>query len=82
MSDLKFALRRLRQNSGLIAAVMLTIGLCFGANLLISAVINSVLLRHFPFPIPDQLVVIFNSSSNSNVAQEPQLQITTGKSKI
>jgi hypothetical protein len=54
------ALRQLLKNPGFIAVGVLTFALCIGANLAIFAVINSVLLRHLPFPDPDQLATMFS----------------------
>jgi hypothetical protein len=53
------------KNSGITSAVLLTIALCFGVTLLICAVAKSVLLRHFPFPTPDQLQTMFDPRPKS-----------------
>jgi hypothetical protein len=63
MRDLKLTVRKITKNSGVISAVLLTIALCFGVTLLICAVAKSVLLRHFPFPTPDQLQTMFDPRS-------------------
>jgi len=60
MNDLKFPFRQLFKNPGFAAVAVLTLALCLGANLAIFAVIDSVLLRKFPFPTPDQLATMFN----------------------
>ena len=66
MKDLKYAFFPVGNNSGLITAALLTIALCFGANLLISSVARSMLLRDFPFLTPDQLTTMFIDCPNSN----------------
>ncbi|MGH7969999.1 MAG: ABC transporter permease, partial [Limisphaerales bacterium] len=60
MNDLKFAFRQLTRNPGFTAVVVLTLGICLGANLTIFAVIDAVLLRPLPFPKSDRLVTMFN----------------------
>jgi hypothetical protein len=82
MRDLKFAFRKVRNNSGLIAAALLTVSLWFAVGCLIPAIINSVLLRHFPFPTPDQLATMFSTPPSTNVAEGQQEQIPNRKSKI
>jgi hypothetical protein len=62
MNDLKFAFRQLLKNPGV---AVLTLALCLGANLAIFAIIDAVLLRHLPFPSPDQLVTLFNTHPNA-----------------
>ncbi len=49
---LRYSFRLLRKTPGFTATAILTLALCLGANLTIFAVIDSVLLRPLPFPIP------------------------------
>src|SRR6476646_3059395 len=67
MDAYKSPFRKSRKNPGLIPAVLLTIALCFPTGLLISAAVNSMLLRYFPFPMPDQLESMFSSKSILNL---------------
>lgn len=62
MNDLKFALRQLLKKPGFTAVAVLTLGIYLGANLAIFSVIDSVLVRKLPFPRPDKLVTMFNTS--------------------
>ena len=54
--DVRFALRSYRKSPGFLLAVVATLGLGFGANIVIFAVVNSTVLRPLPFPEPDELV--------------------------
>ena len=63
----RFSIRKLPRSFGLIAGVLLTVFLCLAAGLLISVVVNSVLMRQFPFPTPDQLESMFDTQPKSIV---------------
>jgi predicted permease len=54
--DLSLAARRLTRTPGFTAVVLLTLGLCVGANAAIFSVINAVMVRPLPFPEPDRVV--------------------------
>src|SRR5271155_1665352 len=68
--QLTYAVRLLRKTPGFTATALLTLAVCFGANLTIFAVIDSVLLRPLPFPDPARLVTIFNTYPKAGVDRD------------
>src|ERR1700675_4190898 len=68
--ELSYAARLLRKTPGFTATALLTLAVCFGANLTIFAVIDSVLLRPLPLPEPDRLVTVFNTYPNAGVERD------------
>jgi predicted permease len=68
--QLKHAARLLRKTPAFTATALLTLAVCFGANLTIFAVIDSVLLRPLPFPQPDRLMTIFNTYPKAGVERD------------
>ena len=67
MNDLKYACRKLIKVPGFTAVALLTLALCLGANLVIFAVVDSVLLRPLPFRQPDRLVTTINAYPKAGV---------------
>ncbi len=68
--ELSYAARLLRKSPAFTATALLTLAVCFGANLTIFAVIDSVLLRPLPFPQPDRLMTIFNTYPKAGVERD------------
>src|SRR6266487_2632923 len=67
MNDLKYACCKLVKVPGFSAVAVLTLALCLGANLVIFAVVDSVLLRPLPFRQPDRLVTTINAYPKAGV---------------
>ena len=65
LQDLRFGLKLLRKDRGFLAAALLTLALCIGANTAIFSVVYSVLLRPLPYPAADRLVTLYNSYPNA-----------------
>jgi predicted permease len=59
--------RRFTRERGFVATVLLTLGLCLGANIAIFAVIDAVLLRALPYPEGERLVSVFNTYPGAGV---------------
>jgi predicted permease len=60
-SDVRFALRSLRQRPGLTAAATLTLALGVGATSAVFGVLKSVLLTPLPYANPDHVVVVWSA---------------------
>ncbi|HEV2500896.1 MAG TPA: ADOP family duplicated permease [Terriglobia bacterium] len=68
--EIRHAARLFQKTPGFTATALLTLALCFGANLTIFAVIDAVLLRPLPFPQAGRLVTIFNTYPKANVERD------------
>ena len=62
----KFFLHPVARNCGLISAVLIAATLFFGLGMVISLLVNTLLMRHFPFPTPDQLDSMFSPKPGFN----------------
>ncbi|MES1167886.1 MAG: ABC transporter permease [Oleiharenicola lentus] len=61
LPDFKYALRSLLKAPGFTAIAVFTLALCIGANSAIFSVVHAILLKPYPWPDSDRLVVVYNS---------------------
>jgi len=61
LRDTRFGFRLLRKNPGFAAVATLALALGIGANTAIFSIFYATLLAPFPYPQPDQLVVVWSS---------------------
>jgi putative ABC transport system permease protein len=64
VKDLSYAIRGLRRDAGLTAAVVLILGLGIGANTAVFSLIRPILLKPLPFERADELVWIANAGTS------------------
>lgn len=59
--DLRFALRQWRTHPGFALTAILTLALGIGATTAIFSIVHAVVLRPFPFPEPDRVLVVYTT---------------------
>jgi len=68
LHDIKYAWRVVARDRTFSATVVLTLGLCIGANAAIFTIVNAVLLRPLPFAGAERLAWVANSYPGAGVA--------------
>jgi hypothetical protein len=69
LSDLRYAVRRLRGNPGFTAVSVLTLALGIGASTAIFSVIQGVLLKPLPYPHSEQLVALMHAAPGIKIEE-------------
>jgi putative ABC transport system permease protein len=65
--DVRFALRALRKSPGFSAVVMLTLALGIGATTAIFSVVDAVMLRPYPYPEMNRIVMLNETTRNGQL---------------
>src|SRR5258708_14829344 len=67
VADLRYCLRVLSRSPGFALVVVLTLGICIGANTAIFSAVNAILIQPLPAPHSERLVRLYQTNrQNSN----------------
>ena len=81
--DVKYALRSNLQRPWLAALIVLTLSLGLGANAAVLAMVDALIVRPFPFPEVDRILLLSDSSRDSQTAASrwPRRTSSTGSAR-
>ncbi|MGC1359536.1 MAG: ABC transporter permease [Silvibacterium sp.] len=65
LSDMKFALRRLRKSPGFAAAVIVTLALGIGVNAAVFSMVDGFMLRRLPYPEPQRIAALMTHAEGT-----------------
>ena len=84
ISDIRHSFRVLRQSPGFAATAIAVLALGIGASTAIFSVVDAVLLEPLPFPEPDRVVVLMNSSPQGNfsAASVPKYNVWRSQTQV
>jgi putative ABC transport system permease protein len=84
IGDVRQAWRVLRQSPGFTLTAIAALALGIGASTAIFSVVNAVLLRPLPFPEPDRIVMLMNSSpqGTSPAASVPKFNVWRRQTQV
>jgi putative ABC transport system permease protein len=67
--DVRYALRSLIKNPGFTATAVACLALGIGVNATIFSVIDGVILRPYPYPEPDRIIVVHSSNNAERISR-------------
>jgi putative ABC transport system permease protein len=71
MKDLRYAVRMLFKNPGFSTVVLLSLALGIATNAAVFSFVDAIVLRPLPLPEPEQLVILWGKSPNSDHSRVP-----------